>query len=1351
MTQYPNSLRFRFDAHVTSIGTHLVSWQVRVLAIIAVLTVAILGALMGPPCAGAVSDGEELTQFGSDGSGAAQLTRPKGIATDPTTGHVYIADEGNDRISVFTPWGNFVKAFGWDVAPGAVNEQQEVRIRASTGQFKLTFGASTTPDLPLNAPGSESEGPGSVEAALNTLPSIGGAGGSVSVSAVPGTPDGVTPFIYIVAFKGSLAATNVAQISVSNGTTPLSGGVPSTTLEARTRADGHEPTTGLESCTEESGCKAGLEGAGAGQVDLAEGIAVNASGDIFVGERDGFGQGNNRVQKFDPAGRFLLMFGGEVNKTKSAEGGTSEAERNRCTKAQLEGGDVCGIGTAGAGQGQFGTGFASGIALGSSGEVFVGDVERIQRFNAEGEYQASVPVSGKTVFHLAVAPGSGDLYAVLGAPSNTEPGVHKLNSTTGAKIDELPFGQGGIATDPAGNVYTPGQIGGSGNQAVLQYDSSGKPLSPPSCCEPAAFNISGLAINAIGALYVAYAQSGVASFIRIFGPGPVIFEGAPKVPPTITAQWASSVERTGAVLKAEINPHFWSDTRYYVEYGTSKCSEGGCNQAKPIPPGAILSSKTVDAPLQSAGVFLEGLQPGTTYHYRFVAHSTGGGPVRGVGGEVGIDGEEGTFVTYPTPAPLKTDCPNQTFRTGFSAPLANCRAFEMVSPIDKNNGDIKALLDPASYLNALNQSSIDGERFTYSSYRAFADPKAAPFTSQYLASRDPESGWSSEALAPSQRAKLEAAALENPYKAFSADLCNAWVLSESVLASGATEGQSNLYRHDNCGAEGYEALVQVELTGPPGSGEPEPQGASADGGEAIFRAKAKLTEDAASGVWQTYYASGGDLRLVCILPNGSPGGGNCSGGTVGSNFSAPSEMNRFASVSNAISADGSKAYWTAEITNQGPGKIYLRLNPGEEPTASGECDEAEPDQACTLEVSETVSTKAARFLGASADGSKALFEVTEGNLAGNLYMFDLETASSRLIAGESKGVAGVSEDLSHVYFASEEELPETSGATAGKPNLYLDQEGVKTLVATLSKGEVDSKVGGAFSNVNPMPIYHAARATPDGSHLAFISTESLTGYDNTDQVTGEADLEVYLYEAGATGPVCVSCNPSGARPQGQLVKVNSGTLRAPMAALIPPPRFQLTQPRALSDDGSPIFFNSYDVLLPRDTNGKADVYGWEAASSAGDCAQKGADLYVASSGGCLSLISSGESPSDSEFLDASENGNDVFFTTNASLLPQDPGLIDVYDARANGGFPAPPSPPGPCQGEACLTAPPPPNDPTPASASFRGAGNAVAKKAKTRCAKGKARRKGRCVAKRQKRAKKSNRGRNANHDRRAQR
>ena len=124
------------------------------------------------------------------------------FAADPTTGHLFFYDTqagnqpfGGHKIDEYTPWGEFVRAFGADVAPGAVNETQELRVRASHGAFKLTFGASTTPDLPFDASGEE------VRAALDGLSSIGEAGGSVDVNGRVGSLDGSTPYIYVITFR----------------------------------------------------------------------------------------------------------------------------------------------------------------------------------------------------------------------------------------------------------------------------------------------------------------------------------------------------------------------------------------------------------------------------------------------------------------------------------------------------------------------------------------------------------------------------------------------------------------------------------------------------------------------------------------------------------------------------------------------------------------------------------------------------------------------------------------------------------------------------------------------------------------------------------------------------------------------------------------------------------------------------------------------------------------------------------------------------------------------------------------------------------------------------------------------
>jgi hypothetical protein len=430
-------------------------------------------------------------------------------------------------------------------------------------------------------------------------------------------------------------------------------------------------------------------------------------------------------------------------------------------------------------------------------------------------------------------------------------------------------------------------------------------------------------------------------------------------------------------------------------------------------------------------------------------------------------------------------------------------------------------------------------------------------------------------------------------------------------------------------------------------------------------------------------------------------------------------------------------------------------------SAYSECTEA--DKACTLSVSEAVSGAEARFQGASADGSIAFFSV-----GGGLYEFDAAAAiahqpepASLIAEGVRLKVMGASEDASRLYFASTEDLgagpnPRGDEPVVGEPNLYLYEAGAPpsyAFIGTLVAPPVDA-TDSTETQEYPRPLAwgptsRASRVSPDGMHAAFTSRAALTGNDNLDVASGEPDAEVYLYDA-ASGVAeaqlrCVSCIPSGARPAGRLVG------HTDVDELWTASRIQAWQnphrpSRALAEDGRRLFFESFDALLPQDTNGALDVYQWEAPG-AGDCDTEDANHFE-KNGGCLSLISSGQSPEPSEFIDASADGSDVFFLTGSSLLNADPGLRDIYDARVGGGFPEAPPPAPACEGEACQSPPEAPNDPTPASSSFEGAGNVVEPIARP-CPKGKVRKHGRCVKKRK--GKRQRRSHRAGHNRGAAR
>jgi hypothetical protein len=790
--------------------------------------------------------------------------------------------------------------------------------------------------------------------------------------------------------------------------------------------------------------------------------------------------------------------------------------------------------------------------------------------------------------------------------------------------------------------------------------------------------------------------------------------------PRIVGQWAVGVGLAEATLRAQINPEN-SPTTYRFEWGLDT-SYGQSTAEIPIGTGSAD---------HAVGLFLNDLAAGATYHYRAVASN----------GINVTEGPDHSFITYPSPSAPRVDCPNQAFRTGASANLPDCRAYEMVSPVDKNGSDIKNLVQAQEFPARLDQSSNDGDRFTYSSSTAFADAESAPFTSQFLASRE-AGGWSTDSIsAPRRATSLSGLAInmfDAPFKLFSPDLEQGWFLqdTEPVLDDCAPQGVINLYRRDNV-TGGYEALMPNVPASLPLEYVPELQGVSADGTRAVFRANVKLTEDAAKGeAWQLYEhvkdEGCGELRLISRLPSGKASTESSSVGSA----SFPGGY-RGGTVLGGVSADGSRVFFGLGKSQQVSESLYVRVNADQEQSnvSKGKC--SEPELACTL----LISSANATFQRAAANGSKAIYTVGD-----DLFEFDVDKAlagetAQTLIAGEAKGVAGASEDASRIYFVSREEIG--GEGEVGKQNLYLYDSSATgaeryRLVATLEDNTQPlTTYGSAVATISP--IENGVRVTADGGILAFVSTTSLTGYDNTDAVNGEPDLEIFRYDAGADELACVSCNPSGARPTGRRLS-NIGTRT--LSAVMPTAENQSFAPRALSEDGSRLFFESFESLLPRDTNGRADVYEWQRGESREECDEEGAELFAASAGGCLSLISSGQSSIDSDIADVSSDGSDVFIRTAASLLPQDPGLVDIYDVRIDGGLPGPPGPPAACEGEACQGPSAPPNDPTPASSAFDGAGNA--EEAKASCAKRRVRRKGRCVAKKShKRAKQANQKRRA--------
>ena len=550
---------------------------------------------------------------------------------------------------------------------------------------------------------------------------------------------------------------------------------------------------------------------------------------------------------------------------------------------------------------------------------------------------------------------------------------------------------------------------------------------------------------------------------------------------------------------------------------------------------------------------------------------------------------------------------------------------------------------------------------------------------------------------------------------------------------------------------------------PPGSTFPqfEPSGATSDLGHVVLNTDSKLYEWSAAAAWEQ--------RLAPLsVP---PAGGEPCAAELG-------DGNHFG-MGNDISHDGSRAFFKTEsqvnqsqICAESVDHLYVR------DTAKGETLQLDVVQPGAEQAQREAEESAPVFQVASADGSRVLFTDRErltadsgtarsGDESGDLYLCEvhasastgkLECALSDLTpktgTGESAEVQGLvlgaSEDGSYVYFAANAVLaPGASAAVAGgcgpqrKPqatcSLYVAHESggawQTTFIAPLSAAgnPITHEQNSDWQGGNAAKT---SRVSPNGQWLAFTSNQPMPGYDNRDAASGQRDVEVYLYDAqaeqeGRTALVCASCNPTGARPAGELVGEASHYVSDPfygawrdqwVAGVLVPLMHGAEggdssnyQSRYLSDSGR-LFFDSHDGLVPHDKNRTWDVYEYEPPAikqtPASDSCTSGSDSYSERSGGCVSLISSGASGQESALLDASENGDDVFFVTAARLLGEDyDSAYDVYDAHVCSAqspcAAAAVSPPACTTSDSCRAAPgvqpslfgPPP------SATFAGAGN----------------------------------------------
>jgi hypothetical protein len=1189
--------------------------------------------------------------FGSSGSGAGQFANAAGTAVNTSTGDVYVVDQFDNRVERFDKAGVFISMFGWGVTDG--NPEAEVCTASclvglegsGAGQF------SAAPAIAINQ---------------------------------------ATQQLYVVDANNNRVERFDAE---GHFLSAFGWGV----------ADGKEE---LQSCT--TTCLAGLAGAGAGQLSGAQGIAVDPTDQsVYVADAS-----NNRVDRFDKAGVFVSAFGWGVVDGKE--------EGEVCTA-------TCQAGIGGGGEGQLAG--PGGVAVDSTGRAYVLDQNngRIERFHANGTFDEIFdPADVLAPQQIAIGPSNDNLYVAQWAPDFSEQHVVEIDST-GTLIDT--HGAGSTANQSSGLAVGPTDqkiyLADGFNTRVFILDDVTSPtvtIDPATGVASTSASVSGTvtpnpgtnvawhfelstddanwspsasdqdAGNASSPVPVNQSLTGLVPnttySVRLAAHRPF---NAPSISsevqftttaiaPDATTDVADDVTPDHAVLTGRINPNN-NPTTYYFEYGTTTAYGTSVPATQDADAGSAYAIKAV---LQR----IDGLTPGTTYHYRLLATNSVGA----------THGADQTFTTG-TPPPASTPRPGIP-GTGF---LPDNRGWEKISPADKNGGDIA--ID-----SGRTQIAPDGSAARISSLSAFGDAIGTSVATDYLSLRDAtKGGWSTHAITPRQDPTSLTEifhAIQAVYTALTPDLSKGLFLAVSPLTDDPTVAKViNLYLRDDVRTPGsgpYELLTACPLcvsTGtslPPlvgnftGNGAPRFAGASDDWGHIIFESQQPLTSDAAGDCsdltnlaacpGKLFEWDHGTLRLVGVLPDSACGGSSPCVSPDGSQAGqGAGGFQIFPNLTpHTISADGSRIFFTVPDSPQSPsGALYMRLNHTStiQLNASERTDCADHDP-CNG-TPEPDNPQSATYWDASTDGSRVFFTSGEAltddapaDGVTKLYMYDATKPDSdphnlTLISVDRQpddpggviNVQGASSDGHYVYFAAFGRLVAGQQEPANR-FLYVWHDGTIRQVAPMGDFSDDSEDRNTNTWGFTPPL---VRVTPDGQHLLFGFTDSSTGPTGYDQgrcfARGPGCREFYLYSYATQRLVCVSCNPSGAPATGNasiVTRIAGGAQTSP------------AQNHPLSDDGRRVFFSTAEALVPQDINGKSDVYEYDAPT------------------GTVHLLSTGTDPSDSYFMDASPSGNDVVLLTRSQLTMRDSdNNYDAYDARVGGGFPEPPPVRPACSEDTC--------------------------------------------------------------------
>lgn len=387
-------------------------------------------------------------------------------------------------------------------------------------------------------------------------------------------------------------------------------------------------------------------------------------------------------------------------------------------------------------------------------------------------------------------------------------------------------------------------------------------------------------------------------------------------------------------------------------------------------------------------------------------------------------------------------------------------------------------------------------------------------------------------------------------------------------------------------------------------------------------ARKPIVAEGNSNAWGIYEWRDGRLKAAGLLPSGQEDEYGAVAASVGVETLGALPFD----FDNQVSSNGNTMLFVSPSPEAGsgrPSQLYARIDGTTTILLSRSSLTGLPSASGVDAVNNLSQSHVRSYAYGSPDGSHAFF-ASEDQLTSDApsdgtlkeYEFDLQTESLSYLPTVTAPILVSSEDGSTLAF---------DDTRAGHNELAVFSDGHTTDVVPLPPpGE-----GNGPLYVAPVRLDSAAKS------LVFQTNSPIAGFNNR---AGLA--EIYRYDIASEGLSCISCPGVGHASTGSASLSNDDSPNATQL---------VTDSRGISEDGSEIFFDTPDSLVPTDTNEARDVYEWHA--------------------GHLSLISAGSGSGESVFLDNSASGGDVFFATTEDLSGTDTdGSFDVYDARVGGGI-----------------------------------------------------------------------------------